>query len=266
MSPLLTVMHKAAEKAVPALLRDFGELESLQVSEKSPNNFVTAADKRAEKTIFLSLAKDRPDWGFLMEEGGEKKSEANPDSNKRFIIDPIDGTHNFMRGVPEWCISIGAEEDGEITAALILDPIRQETFWAEKGKGAYLNHKRMRVSGRKSLEQATIAYWFVYNNEYCAEPMHKCRTVEDALRRRASTIRMIGSTCLELAWVAAGRMDGYIQGPLSPWDLAAGNLLVTEAGGVMTDWNGRKDNVVHQPFVIAGNADVHRELLSIAQK
>ncbi len=262
LSPLMTVIQRAVEKAIPNLMRDFGELESLQISEKSPNDFVTAADKRAEKNIFLSLAKDRPEWGFLMEESGEKKSETHPDSGKRFIIDPIDGTHNFMRGIPEWCISVAAEEDGEITAGYIFDPLRQETFWAEKGKGAFFNHKRMRVSGKKELEKAAVAFWYgnsaIYNKTDA--PIHN---VEVALRKRVAATREIGSSCLELAWVAAGRLDGYIHNHSQPWDYAAAKLIIEEAGGMFTDWKGEK--TIYSGNGIAGNFDIHRELLKIAQ-
>ena len=269
MSPLMTVMHKAAEKAVKDLLRDFGELENLQVSEKSPNNFVTAADKRAEATIYHSLKKDRPDWGFLMEESGEVKSESEKsDHSKRFIIDPIDGTHNFMRGIPHWCISIAAEEDGVLTAALILDPLRNEFFMAEKGKGAFCNHRRMRVSGRKELEKSTIAFWYVTSHEYNREEPHILTRIEDDLRSKAAATRQGGSTCLDMAWIAAGRMDGYIQGSdhMGAWDGASGCLLVAEAGGVFTDWNGKKNDAIYQKYFIAGNADIHPQLLAIAQK
>lgn len=264
LSPLMTVMMRAGEKASRSLLRDFGELENLQVSEKSPGQFVTAADRRAEKIIHENLSQDRPDFGFLMEEAGEIKGN---DPERRFIIDPLDGTHNFMRGIPNWCISIGFEEQGEITAGLIINPVMNEMFYAEKGQGAWSrNNRRLRVSGKKTLDQSTIAYWFVFDREYRQEPMHQCRTVEDSLRKQAGSMRQIGSTCLELAWIAAGRMDGYIQGPLSPWDLAAASLIVREAGGAFTDWQGRKENAVHSPYAIAGNPDIHQALLRLAEK
>ncbi len=263
LSAIMTVMMRAAEKAGRGLMRDFGEVENLQVSEKSPGQFVTAADKRAEETIHFNLSKDRPDFGFLMEEHGEIKGN---DPTRRFIIDPIDGTHNFMHGIPHWCISIALEEKGEITAALIADPLRHEMFFAEKGAGAFINNnRRLRVSGRRDLRSAIIASWFVYGDEYVKNENRMIKH-EDEVRRQCGHLRQMGSACLEYAYIAAGRMDGFFQGPLSPWDNAAGSLIIREAGGLFTNWEGKKENAVYDGFVIAGNPDIHRALYEIAVK
>ncbi len=190
LSPLMTIMLRAADKACPQLLRDFAELENLQISEKTPGQFVTAADKRAEDTIHYNLSKDRPDFGFLMEERGEIAGE---DPERRFIIDPIDGTHNFMRGIPHWSISIALEEMGEITAGLIMDPVNNELFYAEKGKGAFSRHVRLRVSGRRELRDATIATWICANREkYPDKVKNPMMTIEEDLRKNCGDFSQMG--------------------------------------------------------------------------
>lgn len=263
LSPIITVMLRAAEKAGRSLSRDFGEVENLQVSEKSPGQFVTAADKRAEEIIHFNLSKDRPDIGFLMEESGAIKGN---DPTRRFIIDPLDGTHNFMHGIPHWCTSIALEEKGEITAGLIYDSLRHEAFYAEKGSGAFISgNRRLRVSGRRDLSKAIVAAWFVHGNEY-AKGENLLLKHEDEFRTKVGYFRQMGSACLEYAYIAAGRMDGFFQGPLSSWDNAAGSLIVREAGGVFTDWEGRRENAVYNGYVIAGNPDIHQALLQIATK
>lgn len=264
LSPLMTIMLRAAEKAGRSLMRDFGEVENLQVSEKAPGNFVTSADKRAEETIQFNLAKDRPDFGFLMEESGEIKGN---DPERRWIVDPLDGTHNFMHGLPFWAVSIALEEKGEITAGLVTTPLTNEIFYAEKGAGAFSRKGRLRVSGRKELKTAVVTTWYIHGQEYCDDPSSLSLSVEEELRRKCGSIRQIGSTCTEYAWLAAGRIDGYIQGPrISEWDNAAGSILVREAGGSFSDWKGNRITGAYAGHIIAGNPDIHQALLSIAEK
>ncbi len=264
LSPLMTVMMRAADKACSQLLRDFAELENLQISEKTPGQFVTAADKRAEDTIHYNLSKDRPEFGFLMEESGEIKGN---DPDRRFIIDPIDGTHNFMRGIPHWSISIALEEMDEITAGLIMDPVKNEVFYAEKGKGAFSRHVRLRVSGRRELKSATIGTWVMGAREnYPDNSKNKLLDIEDVLRTKCGDFRQMGSNCLEMAYVASGRLDGQVMDILSPWDIAAGAIIIREAGGVISDWKGIAKDAVYAGKIITGNSYIHPELLNITKK
>lgn len=250
--PIITVMSRAAEKAARSLLRDFNEVEKLQVSIKGPGDFVSAADRRAEEIIREELSKAKPDWGFLMEESGEHAGKIN----SRFIVDPLDGTTNFLHGLPHWCISIAAEENGKITAGLVFDPVKDEMFYAVKGSGAWMRgNKRLRVSGRKDLSMCSIASNDTFFNQRTA-----------TIQARAAAVRSMGATALDLAYVAAGRFDGYFggtpkQGP-SPWDMAAGQLIVKEAGGFVTEIDG-KSNPVYNKNILAANEYVYQALKDI---
>lgn len=254
-SPIMTMMIRAAEKAARSLLRDFNEVEHLQVSRKGPADFVTAADKRSEKVIFEELQKARPDYSFMMEESGEVKGN---DPEHVWLIDPLDGTHNFMHGVPHWSISIALERKGEIIAGLVFDPTKDEMFTAEKGTGAFVRNKRLRVSGRKNLEECMINYGQPFGNNYDRERFFK---ELDAVSKVAM-VRRFASAALDMCYVAAGRIDGYWERNLKPWDVGAGYLIVKEAGGITTGIE-TDDNPVHSGNLVAGNQQVHSEIRKI---
>ena len=252
-SPLITVMANAAHKAKRDLIRDFGEVENLQVSRKGPADFVSAADRRAEETLVAELRRARPRFGFLLEEGGAIASE---DSSNRWIVDPLDGTTNFLHGVPHFAISIGVERDGKPYAGVIYDPIRDELFWAENGAGAFLNDQRLRVSARRKLPDALIATGMpfagrAHHPDYAA--------MFDRVWAATAGVRRLGSAALDLAYVAAGRFDGVWQFALSPWDIAAGVVIVREAGGIVTDTEGAP-NPMARGDVLATNGHLHRPL------
>jgi myo-inositol-1(or 4)-monophosphatase len=257
-SGLITVMTRAARKAAPRLRRDFGEVEQLQVSRKGPADFVSMADKRAEQTIVDELKTARPDWGMLLEEGGE--IEGNP-AKPRWIVDPLDGTTNFLHGVPHFSISIAVEEkrpDGrsEITHGLIYQPLTDESFWAEKGRGAWLQDARLRVSARRDLNESLVGTGMPHCGRGTPEDWAK---IYAAVAPYVSGIRRFGSAALDFAWVAAGRMDGFWEDDLDLWDTAAGVLLVREAGGFVTDYRG-SDRSFERREYIAGSATIHSKL------
>ena len=252
-SAILNVMVAAAEKASRLLKRDFGEIEHLQVSKKGPSDFVTAADVRTEKILHAELSKARPDFGFYMEESGET---AGTDPDRRWVIDPIDGTINFIHGIPHVAISIALEERGEITAALVYNPILEEIFMAEKGQGASFNNRRIRVSSRTALEDCVIATGIPHRGrgDHAAYLPQLTAAMEST-----AGIRRLGSAALDLAYVAAGRCDGFWESGLQYWDIAAGILLVREAGGFVTSIDG-KDKNVDGSSVLAANPTLHRSL------
>jgi myo-inositol-1(or 4)-monophosphatase len=258
-SALLNVMIAAARKAARALKRDFGELEKLQVSLKGPANFVSAADKRAEETIYAELLKARPGYGFLGEEGGKREGA---DKSHTWIVDPLDGTTNFLHGIPQFAISIALEREGAIVAGLIYNPAIEELFIAEKGKGAFLNDQRIRVAGRKRLSESVIA---------CGLPhigrgdLILARKETGAMREQVAGLRRFGAAALDLAWVAAGRLDGYWERDIKPWDMAAGLILVREAGGYITDPDGG-DELFATGNVVAGNETIQKELLRVLKE
>jgi myo-inositol-1(or 4)-monophosphatase len=225
-------MIAAARKAARALARDFGEIENLQVSRKGPSDFVTAADVKAEKTIFEELSKARPGYGFLMEERGAVEGS---DKSHRWIVDPLDGTSNFMHGIPHFAISIALEREGVLVAGVVYNVVRDELFWAEKGAGAYFNDRRLRVAARTDLRDALVATGIPYHGR----PGHDVFLGEVA-RVMASTagVRRVGAASLDLAYVAAGRFDGFWERGLSAWDIAAGAVLVREAGGGANEIDG----------------------------
>lgn len=255
-SPIVNIMIRAAEKAGRNLTRDFGEIENLQVSRKGPADFVTAADKRAEEIIFEELQKARPDYSFLMEESGETKGK---DTENRWIVDPLDGTHNFMHGIPHWCVSIALESKGRIEAAVIYDPIKEEIFRAERSGGAFVNGMRCRVSGRNQLESATIAMGYGKPGKEKQETFIR---ELNAVLTVAPMVRRMGAAALDLAYVAAGRMDAYWERGPQPWDLAAGFLIVKEAGGFVTSIDDEA-NAVYSRNIIAGNQSVYTDLRKI---
>jgi myo-inositol-1(or 4)-monophosphatase len=252
-SALMTMMFAAARKAGRSLARDFGEVEHLQVSMKGPGNFVTAADMRAEQILFDELSKARHGYGFLMEERGIVEG---PDKSHVWIVDPLDGTTNFLHGIPHFAISIGLQREGEMVAGLIYNPANGDTFTAEKGKGAFLNDRRIRVAARSRLEDCVI----VTGIPHRGRPRHE-EYLQQLPRIMAATagIRRSGSAALDLAWVAAGRYDGYWEMALQPWDIAAGLVLLREAGGFVSDVSGGK-TMLDSGNVLAGNEAVHRAL------
>lgn len=221
-SPIINVMAEAAFRAGKFLIKDFNELDKLKISKKSARDFVSNADTFAEKNIREELEKARPGFSFLMEESGEVQGE---DPNNRWIIDPLDGTFNFLRGFPHFCISIAHEKDGKINAGLIYAPLTDEIFWAENGSGAFLNQTRLRVSTREDMNEALVA-------------THPTDKFPEAVKRFGS-VRITGSTALDLAYVAAGRFDGFFVNRFSPWDVAAGSIIIQEAGGYIESYEGK---------------------------
>ncbi len=253
----MNVMTAAARKAARSLVRDFGEVEHLQVSVKGPANFVSAADHKAEDIIFAELSKARPGYGFLMEERGAVEGA---DKTHRWLVDPLDGTTNFLHGIPLFSISIGLERDGDLVAGLIYNPASDEMFTAEKGKGAYLNDKRrLRVAARKSLADAVVAMGIPHRGR----PGHPgfLREIENVMNEVAG-LRRTGSAALDLAWTAAGRFDGYWERDLKPWDLAAGIVILREAGGIASDASGN-DAMLDTGDIVAGNGSIVKGLLPL---
>jgi myo-inositol-1(or 4)-monophosphatase len=255
-SALLNVMVGAARKAGRALKRDFGEVEKLQVSLKGPANFVSAADKRAEDILYQELARARPGYGFLGEEGGRREGA---DKTHTWIVDPLDGTSNFLHGIPQFAVSVALEREGTIVAGVIYNPANDELYTAERGKGAFLEDQRLRVAGRQRLLDAVVA---------CALPHHGRGDLElfrkefAAVQDKVAGLRRFGAAALDLAWVAAGRLDAYWERNLSPWDMAAGLLMVREAGGFVSDIDGG-DAMLEKGHIAAGNETMHRELLRL---
>lgn len=255
----LNVMMRAAQKAGRALVRDFGEIENLQVSNKGPGNFVSNADRKAEKIIREELQKGRPDYGLLMEESGV---HAGADADRRFIVDPLDGTTNFLHGLPHWAVSIGYEERGEILAGCIYDPIKDEMFWAERGKGAYLNDRRIRVSARGRMDESVLATGIPHIGIGSEESRalfqeRLCRAME-----KSAGVRRWGTASLDLAYVAAGRYEAFWERGLSPWDVAAGIVIVKEAGGFVKDGAG-KDYRFDASDILASNDRLQKPFLSL---
>jgi myo-inositol-1(or 4)-monophosphatase len=250
----LEIMIRAATRAARALARDFGEVEQLQVSMKGPGDFVSAADRRAEQVIKEELKRGRPDYGFLMEESGE---EIGRSPHNRWIVDPLDGTTNFLHGLPHWAISIALEQHHEITSGIVFDPLRNELFTAERGSGAYLNDRRIRVSRRGDMRTALIG---------CGLPILNWKGREKGFTKQMERIadecgglRRLGVAALDLAYVAAGRQDGYWEYGVHPWDIAAGLLLVREAGGRIGRLEG--DEELFAPgTIIAGNPEIYERL------
>jgi len=253
-SPLINIMVKAAKKASRGLRRDFNELENLQVMTKGPADFVTASDIRTQNLIYDELLYAKPDWSFVME---ESKQIIGSKPNSKFIIDPIDGTTNFMHGNPNFAISIAAEVDGKLEAALIYSPITDEMFLAERGKGAFLNDKRIRVASRKKLSESILITGIPHLGR---GDMKLFLKEMEILIPEVAGIRRSGSAALDLAWVACGRYDLFWERGLEAWDIAAGILLIREAGGYVQGLNG-KDNDIWSGNLISGNEDIINNLL-----
>lgn len=260
LSGIIRVMEKAARKAGTRLRRDFGEVEHLQVSRKGPADFVTKADRAAERTIYDELLTARPDWGFVLEEGGV--IEGDP-TKPRWVVDPLDGTSNFLHGIPHFAISIAAQEPkldgsgwGDVIAGLVYQPITDESFWAEKSRGSWQQDRRLRVSGRRHLDEALIATGIPFAGH---GNFAEWNAVATALGPQVAGIRRFGAASLDLAWVSAGRFDGFWESDLNDWDTAAGCLLVREAGGFVSDFRGRSQPICSAQ-VLAGNDALHSRL------
>ena len=262
-SALINVIARAAERAARGLIRDFGEVENLQVSRKGVGDFVSNADTDAEQTLVNELSKARPGWGFIMEEGGViEPAEADGAS---WIIDPLDGTLNYLHGIPQFAISIAAidrplKQGGKLVAGGILDPMRQEFFFAELGKGAYLNDRRIRVAGRKNSKDTLIATGIPFLGR--GDEAEHDQYIEELRAVIANTtgVRRCGAAALDLAWLAAGRFDGFWERGLHIWDIAAGTLIVREAGGFVSDQQARS-NMLESEQIVAGNSTTHSWLL-----
>ncbi len=258
-SALLNIMVTAALKAGRSLKRDFGEVENLQVSVKGPADFVTNADKAAEKIVHAELSKARPTYGFLMEEGGEIKGT---DGQHRWIIDPLDGTTNFLHGIPLFAVAIALQRGEEMVASVIYNPAMEELFVAEKGSGAWLDDKkRLRVGGRKHLADAIISTGIkVTGTDDDVRTLRQLGQIAPA----TAGIRRTGSASTDLAWLAAGRIDGFWEARLSPWDVAPGWLMLREAGGTMTDYGGAAGSIWNGE-VVAGNEAIQGQLLKLVK-
>ena len=255
-SPNINVMVKACRKAAKTIIRDFGEIENLQVSLKGPGNFVTNCDKKVEKILIDELQKARPNYSILSEEIGE----INNDLSFRWIIDPIDGTSNFLHGIPHFAISIGLEHNKEIICGIIYDPIKDEMFTAEKGNGSYINNQRMRVSSRSKLKDCII---FTGGPKYeSKEKELSMKEYEKVSSKVIIPIRKLGSGSLDMAYVAAGRCDGFWSRNLNYWDIAAGIILIKEAGGFVTDFNGENE-YIQKKTVLATNSKINKEMVEV---
>ena len=258
-SAILNVMVQAAMKAGRSLARDFGEVQNLQVSLKGPGDYVSQADRKAEDILFAELSKARVGYGFLMEERGVVAGE---DDQHRWIVDPLDGTTNFLHGIPVFSISIALERQGQIVAAVIYNPAMDELYTAERGGGAFLNDRRLRVSGRTKLVDAVIGCGLPHlGRGHHGNFLLELRNV----MAEVAGVRRLGSAALDLAYVAAGRMDGFWETGLSPWDVAAGILLVREAGGYVSDGKGGQD-MLEGGSIVVGNELIHKALLKTLRK
>jgi myo-inositol-1(or 4)-monophosphatase len=255
-SALINVMVKAARRAGRSLKRDLGEVENLQVSLKGPANFVTMADRRAEEMLYTDLIKARPGYGFIGEEGGTREGE---DKSHTWIVDPLDGTTNFLHGIPQFAISIGLSREGTIIAGVIYNPANDDLYIAERGKGAFLNDQRLRVAGRRQMDECVIGCGLPHIGRGDLELSRREMT---AIQSRVAGLRRFGAAALDLAFVAAGRLDGFWERDLKPWDIAAGQIMVREAGGTITGIAGN-DDALTTGHVICGNEYVHGELLKM---
>ena len=258
-SAIINVMVQTALKAGRSLARDFGEVQNLQVSLKGPGDYVSQADRKAEDIIYTELSKARPGYSFLMEERGAVDGD---DAQHRWIVDPLDGTTNFLHGIPIFSISIALERQGQLVAGVIFNPAMDELYTAERGGGAFLNDRRMRVAARRKLSDTVIGTGI----PHLGRGEHGKSLVElRNVMAETAGIRRLGSAALDLAYVAAGRMDGFWERSLSAWDLAAGILMVREAGGFCTAIDGG-DSMLDDGTIVAGNEDVHKALLATLKR
>jgi len=252
----INVMVKAARRAGRSLKRDLGEIENLQVSLKGPANFVSLADRRAEQMLYEDLSKARPGYGFIGEEGGMREGQ---DKSHTWIVDPLDGTTNFLHGIPQFAISIGLQREGTMIAGVIYNPANDELYTAERGKGTFLNDQRLRVAGRRKLNESVIACGL----PHIGRGDFKLSLAELAeIQPRVAGLRRFGAASLDMAFVAAGRLDGYWERNLQAWDMAAGQIIVREAGGIVSGIEG-DDDPLKTGDVICGNEHVHAELVKI---
>ena len=256
-SALMNVMTSAAIKTGRSLKRDFGEVENLVVSVKGPGDFVSAADRKAEKTLYEELSKARPGYGFLMEESGVVEGT---DPSHRWIIDPLDGTTNFLHGVPIFSISVALEREGQLIAGVIYNPATDDMYIAEKGQGAWHNNRRLRVSPRRNLSDSLIACGIPHLGKAKDHPLFKAELA--AVMARAGNVRRLGAASIDLALTAAGRFDAYWERNLQPWDIAAGIVLLREAGGFVSDLDGGQD-MLEKGSLCAGTELIQRELLAL---
>jgi myo-inositol-1(or 4)-monophosphatase len=255
-SALMNVMVKAARRAGRSLKRDLGEIENLQVSMKGPANFVTMADRRAEEMLYTDLTKARPGYGFIGEEGGTREGA---DKSHTWIVDPLDGTTNFLHGIPHFAISIGLQREGVMIAGLIHNPGNDDLYIAERGKGAFLNDTRLRVAGRRQLNECVIGCGL----PHIGRGDHNLSRLEmTQIQNKVAGLRRFGAASLDMAFVAAGRLDGYWERNLKPWDMAAGQIMIREAGGTVSGIEGG-DDPLKTGHVICGNEFVHGELVKI---
>lgn len=253
-SAIITVIERACRKAATRLRRDFGEVTQLQVSRKGPADFVSQADRNCERTLVEELQRARPGWGFVLEESAD--IPADEADAPVFIIDPLDGTTNFLHGIPHFAISVGVEHLGVPIAAVVYQPLTDETFWAERGRGAWLHNARLRVSGRRNMADALIATGVPFRG-HGNRPQFQA--ILDQVMPEVAGVRRFGAASLDLAWVASGRFDGYWEQEIYHWDISAGILLVREAGGFVTDFRG-SERMVERQEIVAGNADIHSQL------
>ena len=258
-SPQINIITRACNKASRSLIRDFGEIENLQVSSKGPGDFVSSADKRTEKILIEELQKAHPEYGILTEETGviNKSNIKN-----RWIIDPIDGTMNFLNGIPQFAISVAYEEDGEVKCGVIFNPIMNEMFCAEKGNGAYLNNSRIRVSNKKKIEDSMIV---TGGPKKVSKIRDKIFSEYINVSNSVSNVRKFGSAALDVAYVACGRFDGYWQRELNYWDIAAGIIILKEAGGFV-DFFEEDINLPLNKNILATNSNIHEELRVLINK
>ncbi len=252
----INVMVRAAFKAAPRLVRDFGEVEQLQVSKKGPADFVSTADLRAERKIVGELRQARPGYGFLLEEKGEIPGE---DPDYRWVVDPLDGTTNFLHGIPHFAISIALQKGEEVIAGVIYDPVKDELFWAERGQGAWMNDHRLRVSSRSDFAESVLLTGIPHLNRGDHDEF---LAISEEFMSRAAGIRRFGAASLDLAYVAAGRGEGYWELGLHPWDIAAGDIIVREAGGFISDYEGR-NRAILKGEVLAANDGLHQEMVKV---
>jgi myo-inositol-1(or 4)-monophosphatase len=253
-SALINVMVKAARRAGRSLKRDLGEIENLQVSLKGPANFVTMADRRAEEMLHSDLTKARPGYGFIGEEGGTRPGE---DKTHTWIVDPLDGTTNFLHGIPQFAISIALQRDDTVIAGVIYNPANEELYIAERGKGAFLNDQRLRVAGRRKLDESVIACGLPHMGR---GDLELSRAEMTEIQANVAGLRRFGAASLDMAFIAAGRFDGYWERNLQPWDIAAGQIIVREAGGIFSGIAG-DDDALKTGNVICGNEFIHAELV-----
>ncbi|MFA6156728.1 inositol monophosphatase family protein [Mesorhizobium sp.] len=258
-SALLNVMVQAAMKAGRSLSRDFGEVQNLQVSMKGPGDYVSQADRKAEDIVFAELSKARPGYGFLMEERGVVEGD---DGQHRWIVDPLDGTTNFLHGIPLFAVSIALERQGQLVAGVIYNPAMDELYTAERGGGAFMNDRRLRVAGRTKLVDTVIGCGVPHlGRGHHGNFLVELRNV----MAEVSGVRRLGAASLDLAYVAAGRMDGFWETGLSAWDIAAGLLMIREAGGFVSDMDGGQD-MLDKGSAVAGNEVIQRALLKAVKK